>query len=179
MCEIVICEKSNVLKLLKQEKYDAIISICNPSNHQQDHKSWIKKLAKKCEELLCLYFDDTLTSKNDGPRIEHIRKIMSFAKDLRDKKVLIHCSMGVSRSTATAMIVLNVLGIDMKEAESYVKKIRKIADPNPFMLEMYDDIVNNKISRRQSSKYVEVPDPGYLSSSHESVSHESNSRESN
>lgn len=95
-------------------------------------------MAKHCDKILQLQFSDT-TDQNDSekPKIQHIDAIKEFSKDLKGKKVAIHCMMGISRSPAAALIVLMTLGHDYDTALSYVKYIRVIAEPNQLMLDLF------------------------------------------
>ena len=141
-CHITICAKSEVFDLLSKSKYDAIISIDNVCNNRKftDNKANTrrKQLAKYCEQVLHLRFYDVVDKNNiDGPKLYHIIRIKEFAETLRDKKVLIHCIAGISRSTAAAMIVLMCLDHGIDEARSHILKIRPIADPNQLMLDLY------------------------------------------
>ena len=100
---------------------------------------WKKKLGSCCKNVLYLKFADTENITDpQSPKKKHIDQIMSFAKTLFEKKVLIHCKMGISRSTATAIIVLMTLGHDYESAKKHVYSIRSIANPNTLMIGLYD-----------------------------------------
>ena len=147
-CNIAICAKHEVCKLLGEAKYDAVISI----DHICKNRKWEemkmqkrkKQIAKYCDNVLHLRFDDTNDPHDfGGPRSHHISKIVEFAAMLRDKKVLIHCVVGISRSTAAAIIVLQCLGHTYLESRVHVHQIRPIADPNTLMLNLYNQIVDD------------------------------------
>ena len=126
-------------------------------------KKWIEENGCKDDisSVLCLYFDDAtpgdrslFTRDLRLPLPVHIEQIVDFCSFWRTKQllsnlstsetinkkdfhVLIHCRMGISRSTAAAMIVLLEHGLSEADALSIVKEVRPIACPNTHMLDLY------------------------------------------
>ena len=75
------------------------------------------------------------------PEKQHIEQILEFTKFLTDKdKLLVHCNMGVSRSTAISCGILIQHGMTFEDAYNYVKTIRNVARPNRKIIEYIDDI---------------------------------------
>jgi predicted protein tyrosine phosphatase len=71
-----------------------------------------------------------------------MKDILAFTTTLNDQnKLLIHCQAGISRSTAVACGVLCQHGLTPLEAVQYVFKIRPQAGPNPYILNLFDDIL--------------------------------------
>ena len=65
---------------------------------------------------LVVSFDDVTNNRyGDAPRIEHIRKIVTWGAAQRGS-VLVHCHAGISRSTACAWGIAIAKGFDPKEA---------------------------------------------------------------
>lgn len=78
------------------------------------------------------------------PTSEHIEQLLQFF-DAWDGQsdMLVHCWMGVSRSTAAAAIALaqhNPAG-DMDQLAQRLRKASPIATPNPLMISIADDLL--------------------------------------
>ena len=87
--------------------------------------------------MLLLRFQDIDTGQPDGPTIEHVVKIITFADRVRrahqtaPARLLIHCHAGISRSTASAYIALaRDLGLDRAEA-AFAELLRITTNPWP------------------------------------------------
>ena len=152
---LTICGKDELSPLLAN-KYSAIISIHDPGRNRK--WSEVKRAKRKkqfetihCHTVLCLdFFDTENDAELDGPRIIHIQTITEFAKRIEPgSDVLIHCRMGVSRSTAAAMILLMEHGMTRDAALNEVKRVRPVADPNTLMLKLYQDHVTQPLQPLQ------------------------------
>jgi predicted protein tyrosine phosphatase len=76
------------------------------------------------------------------PTIDNVERILDFSKDFtEDDKILIHCQAGISRSTATCILVLVQHGMSIKEAFDHTLSIRKIMNPNSLLLEYGDTLL--------------------------------------
>jgi len=76
-----------------------------------------------------------------APKIYHIQKIIEWANNLpEDANLLVHCYAGISRSTATAlMIAVLKNGIDsIDDSFNWLIRHRPIAIPNILMIELAD-----------------------------------------
>jgi predicted protein tyrosine phosphatase len=87
------------------------------------------------------------------PRSEHVEAILAFGDALaaeatsnKDPHLLVHCHMGVSRSTAAMAILMAQSG--QAETEEWIfsrlLEMRPQAWPNSLMIELADDILNRK-----------------------------------
>ena len=101
--------------------------------------------------LRCYYFDDvTPTSlmykcfpNKKLPTSEQIQDILKFTASLKSTdKLLVHCSAGISRSTAVAAGILCQHGLNAEEALEYVFSIRPQACPNKYILGLLEEILN-------------------------------------
>lgn len=74
------------------------------------------------------------------PERHHIDAILAFTKDLTvEDRVLVHCHMGMRRSTAAAIGILVQHGTDISEAFDRTYAIRPIMMPNLLVLGLFDD----------------------------------------
>jgi predicted protein tyrosine phosphatase len=94
---------------------------------------------------LRLAFEDTRSEATGGPSREDIERIVQFARGIDPTKgrVLIHCRVGVSRSSAAAVIVAAVLlgpGCEAP-AVTHVLRVHPRAQPNVRMLELADEVL--------------------------------------
>ncbi len=92
---------------------------------------------------LRLLINDVLT--DDGAGDDDVRRIIGLAENLRARTgtVLVHCEAGVSRSSATALIMYACwLGAGYEqEAMARVRAQRPIANPNRRMVEIGDRLL--------------------------------------
>jgi predicted protein tyrosine phosphatase len=98
-------------------------------------------------EVLKLRFHDCIEHLplRAPPDAGHVAAIVQFGKRLRAHaapRVLIHCHMGISRSTAAAIILLADHGHEPDAAVERVCAIRPIAWPNLRMIELGDRLLN-------------------------------------
>lgn len=87
------------------------------------------------------------------PQIEHMRTILAFGRSLAvdagegaERHVLIHCHMGISRSTAAMATLLAVFHPDEDEDRifAHLLQIRSEAWPNCLMVELADDLLGRR-----------------------------------
>ena len=98
------------------------------------------------ENFLRLTFSDII---DEAPGMElpaegHVAAILAFggaALSLAGHRVLIHCHMGISRSTAAAIMLLAQHGRDPAAAVARVAEMRPIAWPNLRMIELADGLL--------------------------------------
>jgi len=84
--------------------------------------------------------DDTLGI----PRKQHLQGIFRFADSIAEEPILVHCQVGVSRSTAVALsLIVRSMIMDAidpaqisEEAPQLLLAIRPQAAPNPLILEL-------------------------------------------
>lgn len=108
------------------------------------------------DNVLTLRFDD-IRSDMSGFRAfgsDHVNQLLAFGIKVAENpgSVLVHCHAGVSRSSAVAIVLLNMLrgpGHE-KEIYAYCKKIRPQMRPNARVLRISDDVLelNGKLTRR-------------------------------
>ncbi len=98
--------------------------------------------------LLCrCYFDDVIPEDNFGltrfelilATLADIQAILDFSAGLTPHdKLLVHCSAGISRSTAVATGILCQHGLSPRSALNQVFSVRQCATPNPYIIALMD-----------------------------------------
>ena len=114
------------------------------------------------------FFDDVFTPSGiHAPRMEAVRTVLEFSERLCDGDYcLIHCAMGISRSTAMAFAVLCQhagLGYESK-CLAALEKIRPCACPNPLIVHFADEILQRNGAMIQAVKDREPRHTGSLNS---------------
>lgn len=104
-------------------------------------------------QRLELHFDDIVVPREDMimPSRADVERVLAFGRDLTTEPdgvghLLVHCHAGVSRSTASLIMILAQARPDRpaREAVEAVVSIRPQAWPNLLMTEMADDILGRK-----------------------------------
>jgi predicted protein tyrosine phosphatase len=97
-----------------------------------------------------LRFHDILDEDPSGaflaPSRENVEAVLRFGREALEqgaKQVLVHCHMGISRSTAAAMLLIAQAEPERAETDvmTEVIRVRKRAWPNLRMIEMGDDLL--------------------------------------
>jgi len=101
-------------------------------------------------ERLELRFHDIIEDLPDrlAPQQAHVEAILAFGRDLmaepeRKRHLLVHCQMGVSRSTAAMLVILAQARPDRPatDALAAVRRIRPRAWPNLRIVELGDALL--------------------------------------
>lgn len=104
-------------------------------------------------QRLELHFDDIVVPREGmvPPARADVERILAFGRSLTDEPegvghLLVHCHAGVSRSTASLIMILAQARPDRsaRDAVAAVAAIRPQAWPNLLMTEMADDILGRK-----------------------------------
>ena len=146
MIDLIIASRALAGKILNNPNrhVDFLISIGDPEQNPPSGYHWIRT-----ENKLRLIFYDYLFERHPlepfSPTLEDVNKIVNFTNNTIKQKieqkpiVLIHCAAGISRSTATAQIILEELGLTEQEAINEVLKVRPQARPNNYLLSIYKE----------------------------------------
>ncbi len=135
--DLVICGLHEIDGSL-DERVTHVISILDPGTAEP------AKFASLADpNLLRLRFHDIIedTPLMDAPAARHIETLLAFGAVFAaqpDHRALIHCHMGISRSTAAAIILLAAHHGDAEGAVARVTEIRPVAWPNLRMIELAD-----------------------------------------
>lgn len=99
----------------------------------------LTRLVQDNEDNITGIFYDTLTH----PTKEKLEPIFHFFKTITNNdNVLIHCSAGISRSTACALTLLISKGFSYEDALKIVYKARPQACPNDTIVKLFDEFSN-------------------------------------
>jgi predicted protein tyrosine phosphatase len=98
--------------------------------------------------VLRLEFDDVTKAAGPytPPSIVHVEGLVDFCKRIGSGRVLVHCEAGVSRSTASAFVLLCVrLGPGKeRDAMRQVRKVCRDARPNKLIVRLADDLLGRE-----------------------------------
>jgi predicted protein tyrosine phosphatase len=148
--------QSEVIEALeKGEKWDVIVSILSPGMYEKSTAKtalFRSRLKLRCAKqfFLALDFDDIesiVGSDSFPPTTEHISRLLELAGAVEEAKlngslvqpkILVHCQAGISRSTASAIVMLTKWGYTKQDATNFVMNIRPYAMPNKLVLNLLD-----------------------------------------
>lgn len=135
--DIVICGLHEIDGTL-DPRVTHVLSILDPGTPEP-----AKFAELPAETLLRLRFHDVIEADlplTDAPAAGHIDAILEFGANAAraQHRILIHCHMGISRSTAAAIMLLASHHGDAEAAMARVAEIRPVAWPNLRMIELAD-----------------------------------------
>lgn len=98
--------------------------------------------ALPADRHLVLEFDDvTDPSRLDAPTLAHLAAAMAFVDALpAEAALVVHCTQGVSRSTALTLGLL-AREVPPMEAAGLLHTLRPFACPNPLVVRLWDDLL--------------------------------------
>ena len=131
--DLAVCGKNQVRKVVKRFSSTHLLSIVDPG----DRMPTPHRIQR--ENHFFIRFDDVEEPNlPHAPTSEDLGKIISWVDQLpRHARIVIHCTAGVSRSTAVALALLcREDGIDC--AINKLLEIRPQASPNALMTALFD-----------------------------------------
>jgi predicted protein tyrosine phosphatase len=136
--DLVICGLQEIDGTL-DEHVTHVLSILDPGTPEPARFARLPD-----DQLLRLRFHDVIEEYqplSEAPRQAHIEAILKFGEEAARARhrILIHCHMGVSRSTAAAIMLLANENRDAEAAMARVAELRPIAWPNLRMIELADE----------------------------------------
>jgi predicted protein tyrosine phosphatase len=130
-------------------KVTHVLSILDPATPEPDAFGSFGEHAK-----LELRFHDVIeehVAGYDSPQPHHIEALLEFGRDLikepaGEAHLLVHCHMGISRSTAAALLLLAEATPERpaKEMMAEIANVRSKAWPNLLMIEIGDRMLGLK-----------------------------------
>lgn len=146
---ITVCGIEQASALLTTVKFSHIVSINNPGQSAP-------VIPKHQGEVLRLRFDDIEVpygaSITTGyvpvsvPQMESLCWFLEWFKlyndNNKDGRILIHCSAGIARSTAAALVLLYMETVEAQIVVDELLKLAPDASPNRRMCRLADDLLN-------------------------------------
>jgi len=135
--DLVICGLHEIDHTL-DERVTHVLSILDPDTPEPP-----KFAVLPPDQLLRLRFHDVIEEDQpltEAPSPMHVRAILKFGAEAvrAHHRILIHCHMGISRSTAAAVMLLAERGHAPEAAVARVAELRPVAWPNLRMIELAD-----------------------------------------
>tara|TARA_Y100000996_G_C22217067_1_gene517900 strand:- start:102 stop:608 length:507 start_codon:yes stop_codon:yes gene_type:complete len=143
--KIVICGLADIQDCVDKYSPDMMLTIIN-KNFSPDTPRGMSE-----NKHLKMLIDD-ISEPREGfvlPEKHHVQQLLDFTNNWdQSKPILIHCHMGISRSTATSLGV--AAKFDPDNIEINIEKLKEIAphaSPNKIMTKYYDEILglNNRL----------------------------------
>ena len=129
--------------------FDSVISVLSPGYLNFAHG-----------DHLYVPMDDTADPRwGDAPTVDNIKTIVDWAtpRVFDDNKILVHCYAGMSRSTATALGLCVLGGMDEDDAWAHVYEERPDLNrdfiPNPLILSHFDKVLGSHLLEGSDRKY--------------------------
>ena len=143
--KIIICGVADIQDCVDKYKPDKMLTIIN-KNFEPETPLGMDK-----SRHLKMLIDD-ISEPRDGfilPEKHHAQELLDFTDDWdKTKPILIHCHMGISRSTATSLGGAGKFAPEKIELIiEDLKKIAPHASPNKIMMKYYDELLdlNNRL----------------------------------
>lgn len=136
MSYLHICPLSTLDVSLREHQPQWMMSLSGPRKTPE-------RPAQVSSGFLALEFND-IGEEREGliaPNAEHVDEILAFGRQWdRASPLLIHCWMGISRSTAAALLLLaqDNPARDMNALAQRVRNQSPMATPNPLMISLGD-----------------------------------------
>lgn len=138
-----ITNRKDVAAWVDHLKPECLISI-------RDHRQKITPVFKRFEgPKLEMVFDDLIGSEKTAPRYDHVIDLIEFAQANKNKTFVINCSAGVSRSSASALI-LEYVSEEVKSEDGILERLLEENPqifPNEKIVLMADDILKTNFFR--------------------------------
>lgn len=143
MSEIVVCSLSRLHEITRQHDASHVLTIINAGTKV------VRPPNIEPENHLFIGMSDILLPL-DGhilPGEEHAQRVIDFARGWdRQRPMVVHCYAGVSRSTASAMIVHCTLRpeLDPMMVAQDIRRLSPTATPNLRLVEAADKLLSKR-----------------------------------
>jgi predicted protein tyrosine phosphatase len=170
--DIVICNRREVEKTIRQVKATHVISLLDPDvfafvpDEINISRTFIP-IIHNIQKIRIVMKDEIDPNISHSPKIEQIESILDWAKDLVNNEIIIvHCEAGISRSPAMALGLLvqrllrtsNYRPYEIDFAIDRLLQIRPHCFPNELIIRHCDKLLEckgeliNKVNSRIWSK---------------------------
>jgi len=120
---------------------DRIVSILNPNDAPP------VELSSICAPILTLRFDDVIDAAGGvAPTMPQIEALVAFDAAARtDERLLVHCTAGISRSSAALAVLLAARHPELdNEIYAAIRQIRPMAWPNSLVVSLGDELLGRR-----------------------------------
>ena len=154
--DMVVCSRIQAARNLSSDDFGplirSMISIGDPSEPRPQGRF-------SPDEILRLEFHDTVVVDDFyGPKAEDVQQIIDFAPRIAalGGVCLVHCAAGISRSTATGIIVLSTLAGPGSESWAAERMLELVPDavPNTLLLTYADRLLGRDGKLRESVEHT-------------------------
>jgi len=152
--ELTIASREKANQIVRRENatgnknLDVLVSIATPEDSRTtafgEQSTPCSGFTRFRGRSLFLRFDDTDVDGPLAPKAEHVERMVTLALETlvappKVMRVLVHCAAGISRSTATAIVMLVAAGYTPQEAVRMVDEATKGgAWPNQLIISLGD-----------------------------------------
>ena len=140
MSHIQVCPLSKLSSTMAEGQARWIVGLAGPGKE-------IDRPPQATGGFLTLSFND-IGEERDGliaPSKSHVEELLKFADTWdRSTPLLIFCWMGISRSTAAALICAMRTNseLDVRDLVQRLRELSPMATPNPMMIRFGDELLN-------------------------------------
>lgn len=138
---IIVCPLSEVARELDRSRPARLVSLLAPEQHTPDAPAGLPRLT--------LRFHD-ISEPREGlvaPSRAMVAELLDFGAAWREPDpLLVHCWMGISRSTAAALVLACAASPARDEAEiaRALREASPTATPNPRIVALADDLLGRQ-----------------------------------
>jgi len=141
-------EEAYSKSFLEEKGIDKVISFIDPCKFDNFWEHYTYKMQMDWDYFM-FYDVEIKNSEYVSPKLEDIQRLIDiYHKLINDQSVhncLIHCTAGVSRSTAAAYILLFMMYGDKRKALDKLLEVRWFAQPNLLILDYADKILGTDL----------------------------------
>jgi len=123
------------------KKFDCIISICDPNSNEYLKGAYVFKFYDVTPKISSMFPQYVRPTKKD---MQDLAFLFNNMVESGKESFLIHCSAGISRSSAATLLLLMIIHKDMNKAIDELRIINPRAIPNEFMLNWIDSYFDLK-----------------------------------
>lgn len=134
-----VCPLSGVASIAERLGRFDLVTLLSPGQAKDDRR------IRGCERHLELSFHDITETKPGlvAPDRTIMQEILDFAREARNRKILIHCWAGISRSSAAAYVIAcdRNSGFERDIADELRRRAPSVT-PNRLMVALADDLLD-------------------------------------
>jgi len=139
------------IKSLKNRKVDCLVSLLERSEEWDLGLQEEEEICKKWEiEFINFPIKDVTTPKNESDFIRLASKLAELIK--QDKRIVIHCRMGIGRSSILAAAIMISLGCEGENIFETISKYRTLKVPDTEEQKDWILSIEDKLNKESPSQ---------------------------